>query len=257
MGVRLHHPALGTRLFHSDRADPASQTLLEVTSISKTGAGRTIRTGCYDVPCDSLVVAAGCWTPAAFRTLLPDAPNPPPIDSHAGFSLRVRSRHWQQGKDADAWAGPCHAIFTSDPSGFSPELFTRMGSELWLGGLNDAQLALPSDPMDITPDPDAIERVLAVGRELCGEDIELIDSGVCFRPVTPSRKPVIARMSGAALGGGVAPQSKAGAGVPGGVYVGAGHGPWGISMSLGTGLVLAEMILGRETSADVEALGKW
>lgn len=255
--MRLHHPALGTRLFHIDRADPASQTLLEVTSISKTGAGRTIRTGCYDVPCDSLVVAAGCWTPTAFRTLFPDAPHPPPIDSHAGFSVRVRSRHWQQGTDAAAWAGPCHAIFTSDPSGFSPELFTRMGSELWLGGLNDAQLALPTDPMDVTPDPDAIERVLAMGRELCGEDIEVLDSGVCFRPVTPSRKPAIARMSGAALGSGVTPRPRAGAGVPGGVYVGAGHGPWGISMSLGTGLVLAEMILGRETSADVEALGKW
>lgn len=39
------------------------------------------------------------------------------------------------------------------------------------------------------------------------------------------------------------------------VFVCAGHGPWGISLSLGTGLVLAEMVLGRELSADVSQLG--
>jgi len=254
MGVRLHHPAQATRLFHADAEDPSSQTMLEITCISKTSVGRTIRTGCYDVPCDSLVVAAGCWTPAAFSTLFPDAPRPPPIDRHAGFSLRVRSRHWQP---APPYAGPCHAIFTSDPSGFSPELFTRVGSELWIGGLNDAELALPADPMDAQPEPDAIERMLAVGRELCGEDIEVIDSGVCFRPVTPSRKPIIARVDGEKLGSGVVPRAKSGAGVPGGVYVAAGHGPWGISLSLGTGMVVAELVLGRETSADVKPLGKW
>lgn len=58
--------------------------------------------------------------------------------------------------------GPCHAIFTGEPSGFSPELFTvtRMCSEIIsLGSLSDAQLALDTDPMDGTPDLDTIERV--------------------------------------------------------------------------------------------------
>ena len=44
----------------------------------------------------------------------------------------------------------------------------------------------------------------------------------------------------------------------GGVYVCAGHGPWGISLSLGTGKVLSEMLEGkgqRELSTDVRSLG--
>ncbi|KZT71435.1 FAD dependent oxidoreductase [Daedalea quercina L-15889] len=259
MGVRLHHPALATHLYHADSNDPASQTMLKLTNISKTGVGRTIRTASYELPVDSLVVAAGCWTPDAFRTLFPDAPRPPTIDRHAGYSVRVRSRHWQPAPPSAPapYAGPCHAVFTSDPSGFSPELFTRVASELWIGGVNDSQLPLTDDPTDTLPDPDAIERMLAVGRELCGDDIEVIDASVCFRPVTPTRKPFITRVDEKALGAGVVPQAQAGAGVPGGVYVAAGHGPWGISMSLGTGLVVAEMVLGRETSADVKSLGKW
>jgi glycine/D-amino acid oxidase-like deaminating enzyme len=40
-----------------------------------------------------------------------------------------------------------------------------------------------------------------------------------------------------------------------GVYVATGHGPWGISLSLGTGLVVAELAQGRPLSADISELG--
>lgn len=39
------------------------------------------------------------------------------------------------------------------------------------------------------------------------------------------------------------------------MFVAAGHGPWGISHSLGTGKVMAEMIEGKPTSANIKALG--
>jgi len=39
-----------------------------------------------------------------------------------------------------------------------------------------------------------------------------------------------------------------------GVYIAVGHGAWGISQSLGTGLVVSEMIEGTETSANVSIL---
>ncbi len=44
-------------------------------------------------------------------------------------------------------------------------------------------------------------------------------------------------------------------GSDGGVYVAAGHGAWGISLSLGTGCVLAEMVEDKATSADISSLG--
>jgi glycine/D-amino acid oxidase-like deaminating enzyme len=38
------------------------------------------------------------------------------------------------------------------------------------------------------------------------------------------------------------------------VFIAAGHGAWGISHAPGTGLVLAELMEGRPTSAKTEAL---
>ena len=43
----------------------------------------------------------------------------------------------------------------------------------------------------------------------------------------------------------------------GGVFVATGHGPWGVALSLGTGRVVAEMVLGRKTSVDVGVLARW
>ena len=44
-------------------------------------------------------------------------------------------------------------------------------------------------------------------------------------------------------------------GAEGGVFLAAGHGPWGISQSLGTGKVMAEMVEGTELSAKIGMLG--
>jgi glycine/D-amino acid oxidase-like deaminating enzyme len=62
--------------------------------------------------------------------------------------------------------------------------------------------------------------------------------------------PILSQIPDEDLGGTV---TKPGA--DGGVFVAVGHGPWGISQSLGTGKVMAEMIEREKTSANVGALG--
>lgn len=261
MGVRMHHPARAVQLFHAEPDDPNSQTMVRLNLLTTTATGRELRTGTRDIPCDSIVLAAGCWTPEVFNMLFPNAPRAPVVEGLAGYSVVVRSKHWQppdpNASDAATQvAGPCHAIFTSDPSGFSPELYSRVGGDVWLGGLNSGTIPLPTRAMDAKPDPDAIERMVALARELCGEDIEVLETGVCFRPIPPTGKPTIVRVSDEELGGDIAPRS-GGRGVGGGVFLATGHGPWGISLCLGTGQVLGEMILGQEPSADISGLSKW
>ncbi|KAF9814381.1 hypothetical protein IEO21_05115 [Rhodonia placenta] len=255
MGVRLHHPARATKLVHADPGNPASQAIIRVDVLATTSTGREFHTGKLDLPCDSLVLAAGCWTPSVFRTLFPRAPRVPTVQGLAGYSVTARSRAWK-GLHAAPAAAPCHAVFTSDPSGFSPELYSRAGGELWVGGVNSAALPLPARAMDARPDRASIERIVAVARALCGDDVEVLQGGLCFRPNTPSGKPIVARVAEADLGEGVRPRACSGRG-GGGVYLAVGHGPWGISLCLGTGLVLSEMILGRPTSADVGLLAQW
>lgn len=78
------------------------------------------------------------------------------------------------------------------------------------------------------------------------KEIEVIREGLCFRPATPSGEPILCRVDEKKLG-----EIKS----RDGVFVAAGHGPWGISLSLGTGLVMSEMIRGVKTSCKVGRLG--
>lgn len=229
--------------------------------------------GTRDIPCNNIVIAAGCWTSSVYKTLFPNASRIPQITSLAGHSLVLRSKKWtaqpiaelptaprvvvSAPRDAHTGAGkeevlaPCHAVFASDPSGFSPEIFSRVGGDVWLGGLNSSSIPLPKLPTDASPEDASIERLTIVGRRLCGDDVEVLRAGLCFRPVTPTGRPVIARAHEADLGDG----AKLDEG--GGVFVVAGHGPWGICLSLGTGYVVSEMVLGRKPSVDISVLGKW
>jgi glycine/D-amino acid oxidase-like deaminating enzyme len=81
------------------------------------------------------------------------------------------------------------------------------------------------------------------------DDLEVVSQALCFRPVARGGRPIITRIEDERLGASLK-MAKGG-----GVYVAAGHGPWGISLSLGTGKVMAEMIQSIKTSAVVDGLG--
>jgi glycine/D-amino acid oxidase-like deaminating enzyme len=284
-----------------------------------------------DIQCDSIVIAAGCWTPRVYRTLFPNAGRIPRVTALAGHSVVLKSKHWppprpgtlhklpsdvadvvkpniisgsttgssstitspngspplEVGQNVPSPASsessetitafypspnltpptepkkmltsthssmvprpfPCHAVFTSDPAGYSPEIFSRLGGDVWVGGYNSSSIPLPAIATWSVPQPDTISILVKTGKALCGDDVNIIREGLCFRPVVPTGRPVIARMHEADLGDGVK--------VSGGVFVATGHGPWGISLSLGTGYVVSEMVLGRETSVDVKLLSTW
>jgi hypothetical protein len=53
--------------------------------------------------------------------------------------------------------------------------------------------------------------------------LEVLREGFCFRPVSRSGEPIISRVPDEKLGGGMTTRH----GGEGGVFVSAGHGPWG------------------------------
>jgi glycine/D-amino acid oxidase-like deaminating enzyme len=212
------------------------------------------------IECNSIIFAAGAWTPRAFTQLFPESKLKIPISALAGHSINVRSpRHTlvNEGK-----YGRCHAIFAA-PSrdwNFAPEAISRMGGEIFVGGLNSEAIPLPPLATDTKVDPKAIEELKKVTAELVGlaapdgeerkrDDLEVTREALCFRPVARGGTPILARIEDKRLGGGIKMAKD------GGVYVAAGHGPWGISLSLGTGKIMAEMVQGVETSVRVDGLG--
>ncbi|KAG9739392.1 FAD dependent oxidoreductase, partial [Aureobasidium melanogenum] len=197
------------------------------------------------IPCTSLLFACGAWTPKVFRTLFPSSTLNLPISPYAGHSIVISSPHWTTSHEHNG----CHAIFSTSSSGFSPELISRIGGEIYIAGLNDGGIPLPDLATEAKIEASAIEELKKTAERMCGipgHEIEILREGLCFRPVTPRGEPILCQVEEKKLGG---VQS------PGGVFVAAGHGPWGISLSLGTGLVMSEMIRGVKTSCKVGRLG--
>ncbi|KAI0685996.1 FAD dependent oxidoreductase [Cytidiella melzeri] len=245
-GVKLHQPAHATELQRTDCKDPSSKTSIRLEYLNPN------LSAIIDIPCDSIVIAAGCWTPRVYKTLFPNAGRIPRVTALAGHSVVLRTKRWPPPLFSTSVLPPsmgCHAVFTNDAAGYSPEIFSRSSGDVWLGGYNSSHIALPKLATESVPQPDSISVLVNSAKALCGEDVEVVKEGLCFRPVVPTGRPVIAQMHEADLGDGVQ--------VGGGVFVATGHGPWGITLSLGTGYVVGEMVLGRETSVDVKALSTW
>jgi hypothetical protein len=140
-----------------------------------------------------------------------------------------------------------------------------------LAGLNSTSIPLPDVATDVKASEKAVAQLRKCAKAMMmnvpGKGMEVLREGLvcyyseskfyghllilgqCFRPVTSSGRPIVSRIPDGKLGG-----IKTNYRENGGVYIAAGHGAWGISHAPGTGLVLSEMIQGRETSAKIEAL---
>lgn len=239
-GVQLHHPATAIAVTKDTRNELSSVTIADTTSSTET-----------DVPCTKLIIAAGSWSPQVFAELFPKSRSKVPISSLAGHSLVVRSSRWAER------LSEYHAVFATSEAGYSPELFSRPGGELWIGGLNSSTISLPRRATEGEVMAEAIAKLKKEAEILLGSGegaeaggLELLRKGLCFRPVTPRGTPIISRIGDEHLGGDITTRP----GADGGVYLAAGHGPWGISLSLGTGKVLAEVVQGRKLSADLTLL---
>lgn len=254
-GVKLHHPAKAVSLVTDQEA--STITGVKILNFS-TKTESTL-------PCTKLIVAAGPWTPGVFKELFPSSKASLPISPLAGYSLVFRSPRYTLAHERETYQGRSHAVFTTHPSscGFSPEIFSREGGEIYIAGLNSTEIPLPPraedthkliDPAEQAKLRDVTVRLmgkLADGHEESTDeaanvdDLETLREGLCFRPVSSRGVPIVSKVTDELLGGGI----------KGDVFVASGHGPWGISLALGTGKVITEMIEGLQPSADVSGLG--
>lgn len=238
-GVRLHQPAQVTSIHHNPSGN------LSGVCITHEDFAET------EVPCTHLVLAAGAWTAKVFSNLFPEFSLHIPISPLAGHSILLRSPLWPPAPDLSPLRSTslskgkpsstnfsCHAVFTSDTADYNPELFSRLPGYVYIAGLNSSTYPLPSLPTKRIIDPESISTLMATAKRLMGEELEVLREGVCWRPLSARGTPCLGKIRGKQ-----------------GVWIAAGHGAWGISLSLGTGKVMAEMLQGKETSADVSALG--
>jgi glycine/D-amino acid oxidase-like deaminating enzyme len=228
-----------------------------------------------EVMCNNVVITAGAWTPRVFKTLFPGSKLRIPIEPLAGHSLVVKSPRYTKpfiestGRgDTEGGQAPqlCYSIYCTPGRhwSYAPEAFARLArngeTEIWVGGLNDSSLELPERAVDVKAmiDADSIENLKSTTVQLTGlaregddlnhDDLETLREGLCFRPVSQKGTPLVGRVPDKHLGGVKFDEDG------GGVWIASGHGPWGISLSLGTGKVMSEMLTGQKLSANVKSL---
>ncbi|KAL4904170.1 hypothetical protein BDW74DRAFT_155203 [Aspergillus multicolor] len=255
-GVKLHQPSTATSILKDDNGTITAVKILN-------HAAKTFST----LPCTNLIIAAGSWTPRVFNTLFPSSSTTFPIYPLAGYSLVVRSPRYT-AKHEEKLKGESHAVFTTHPPscGFSPEIFSREGSEIYIAGLNSREIPVPDRVEDLKNqyyDEKEMQKLRDVTVRLMGKlpvgktestdeiantnDLDILREGLCLRPVAERGVPFVTKVNDSSLGG--AKTSK-----NGGVFVAAGHGPWGISLALGTGSVVADLVRGVKPKIDIAGL---
>ncbi|RAH78590.1 FAD dependent oxidoreductase superfamily [Aspergillus japonicus CBS 114.51] len=255
-GVKVHNPAKAVSIL---QGKDGSITAVKTVNL-ETKAESTIA-------CSNLILCAGPWTQRVLQELFPASQVSLPIYPLAGYSLVLRSPRYTVEHEQTTYKGRSQALFTTYPPncGFCPELFSRQGAEVYIAGLNTRDIPLPerADDYPKSMEQKEMDRLKAVSVRLLGklakgsseatdeitntDDLEVIREGLCFRPASERGTPFVGKINDSLLGKSIK--------TAGGVYVAAGHGPWGISLSLGTGKVIAEMVKGVKPSADVSGLG--
>jgi glycine/D-amino acid oxidase-like deaminating enzyme len=179
------------------------------------GTARGVEVEGYVIEADVVVVAMGPWSLLAAEWMsLP-----------AVFGQRSPSLVYDTGSDV-----PPHALFLDyyDETGefVSVEVFPRADGSTHITALSDV-VPLPSDPADVRPESEAIDRLQAIAERLSPvfRAERIVARQACFRPITQDGLPLISKVSGSD-----------------GIYIATGHNVWGILNSPATGEAIAELI---------------
>ncbi|KAL7934238.1 FAD dependent oxidoreductase [Trichoderma chlorosporum] len=234
-GVHIHNPASASRV----EIDEAGKLCGIVVCHAETSEETLI-------PTTRVLLSAGCWTSYIFNDLFKNRYYVDvPIESLGGHSLIVK---------APGEVTTCHSVYTT-MGALSPEVYSRPDGVIYVAGVNHASIPLPKPTVKAVTFNESIDKLKDIARRLIatpnGEDLEIVREGLCFRPITKRGTPYIARLPEEKLGEGFNPNEQ----TTGGVFIASGHGPWGITLSLGTGKVVAEMMSGKPLSADISSLG--
>jgi glycine/D-amino acid oxidase-like deaminating enzyme len=189
----------------------------QVTGIAHRG--KAIVDGVYIerevIRADAVVIAMGPWSLRAAQWL----------QVPAVFGQQSPSLVYNTGKDV-----PAEALFLDyledDGNVVTVEVFPRADGSTHVTAFS-GQTALPLDPADVAPAPDAVTGLQTICERLSPafRADRIVARQACFRPVTQDGLPLIGKVPGSE-----------------GAYIATGHSVWGILNAPATGEAMADLI---------------
>ncbi|CAN9141734.1 unnamed protein product [Alternaria alternata] len=226
--------------------------------------------GLLNISCRSLVIAAGPWSPRVFSTLFPNATLQLPMNStaSAGNHFRIRTPGW---KPEDDRKGSEQVFFQNDaPDGQGLDITSFLGGELYVGGWGAIPEELPERAESIQAQPSEIESMKALTKQYLripeDDELDIFAVGRCYRPLATFKHPIITKVDWNLLGKEKSSQEELHSSKQtedlqdyhhsqGGLYLNTAHFGDGVTLSLGSGKVMSELLLGLPPSIDISGLG--
>lgn len=235
---RMNSQAVSARLSDHNR-------LQALSLMDKNGKQSTLK-------CDNLVLAAGPWTPVLFKTLFPQAIIKIEAAIDAGDWIIFRS---PEQRSATSIA----AVYFDEIVGEKLEFAGRNDQKVWATGEKSQIGTLPKPGDAPEPDEKALLNLLANATRFLkykqGDEpgLHIIKQGRSFRPETPSRLPVITAVPGCKL-------NTQDTTLPSddrrpSVFINSGHGSYGVTLGMGSGKVMSQIIMGSKPDVDLSKMG--
>ncbi|XVE87060.1 hypothetical protein DITRI_Ditri18aG0085800 [Diplodiscus trichospermus] len=227
------HPQLFTRTLLNTAVEKHGVEVvigkLAQVRVEEGRVGSVVLEGGRVIESDSVVLALGPWT-GKFEML---------ASMFRVYGLKAHSIILQPKEPG---AITPHALFLSFyPQGgkaMDPEVYPRPTGEVYICGMS-AEAEVPDDPEQIVGNPESIEMLKRVGRNVSSHlaegEAQVKAEQACFLPCTDDGVPVIGEIPGVK-----------------GCYVATGHSCWGILNGPATGAAMAELVLdGRASIVDL------
>ncbi|KAL8747045.1 MAG: hypothetical protein Q9190_001010 [Brigantiaea leucoxantha] len=196
-----------------------------------------------------VVIAAGPWTPSVFHSLFPDSSVDlePTID--AGDWMLLKNPHPSSRQSIAA-------IYLDDIVGEKLEFAGRNDGTIWVTGRRSFTGAVPPVGSHSEPDKEMIQSLTASSKRFLehgSDDISkmIIKTGRSYRPATKSMLPVFAGLRSRCLS--AKSLQKQGPESPI-VFINSGHGSYGITLGMGSGKLMSQIISGRKESIKSDIL---
>jgi len=186
----------------------------------------------------------------------------------AGNHFRVRTPNWEPEDDEK---GSEQVFFQSYvPGRQGLDITSFPGGELYVGGWGATPEELPELAEDVHAQPDEIASMKEVAKGYLmvpeDEDLKIFAEGRCYRPLAMFRHPIVTKVDWELLSMDDSSQDTPRLSTqedgdqddrygPGGLFLNTAHVDDGVTLSLGSGKVMSELLLGLPLSVDISGLG--